>query len=89
MTYSTTWIGKITATKNPKCDKWCELSTQFDDLWKGGWLDFIANDNGHHREFKFDNENEHSHLCINIFQTFWIRLHEQERILNRLLRHVG
>jgi len=29
-------MGKITTTKNPKCDEWCELSIQLDAPWKKG-----------------------------------------------------
>jgi len=75
--------------KTPECDKWCELGIRLDAPWKGGWLDLTANDNSHHREPKFDNEDEHRHLHINIFQTFLVRFHKQEQILNRLLKHVG
>ncbi len=52
-------------------------------------MGLVANDNGHHREPKFDNEDEHRHFHIDTFQTFMARLHEQEQILNRLLRRVG
>ncbi len=66
-----------------------QLSIQLDAPWKGGWLGLVTNDNGHHREPKFDNEDEHCHLHIDILQTFLARLHEQGQILNKLLRHVG
>ncbi len=49
----------------------------------------IDHNNGHHREPKFDSEDEHRHLHINIFQTFLAQLPEQEQIPNRLLRHAG
>jgi hypothetical protein len=75
--------------KHLECDGWCELGIQFDAPWKGGWLGLVANDNGHHREPKFDNEDEHRHLHINILKTFLAQFLEQEQILNRLLRHVG
>jgi hypothetical protein len=29
-------MRKITTTKNPKCDKWYELSIQLDAPWKKG-----------------------------------------------------
>ncbi len=50
---------------------------------------FVANDNGHHREAKFGNEDEHHHLHIDTLQTFLAQLHEWEQILNRSLKHVG
>jgi hypothetical protein len=53
-------------------------------------LGLIANDNGrHHWEPKFDNENKHYRLHINIFQIFLTQFHEQEQILNRSLKRVG
>ncbi len=52
-------------------------------------MGFATNDNGHHRELKFDNEDEHRRFHIDTFQTFLMWLHKQEQILNRLLRHVG
>jgi hypothetical protein len=81
-------------THNHNCKKsiineWCERGIQLDALWKRGWLGLVANDNGHHRERKFDNEDEHRHLHIDILQTFMAWLHKQEQILNRLLRCVG
>ncbi len=54
-----------------------------------GLLGLAANDNGHHQEPKFDNEDEHGHFHIDILQTFFMGLHEREQIQNRLLRHVG
>jgi hypothetical protein len=60
-----------------------------DAPWKGGWLGLITNDNGHHWEPKFDNEDEHHHLHIDIFQTFLAQFHEWEQISSRLLKHVG
>jgi hypothetical protein len=64
-----------------KYSAWCFMER--------GWLGFVTNDNGHHRESKFNNENERCHLHINTFQTFLMWLHEQEKILSRLLWHVG
>jgi hypothetical protein len=52
-------------------------------------LGLVANNNGHHQEPKFDNEDEHHHLHIDILQTFLAQLHEQERTLNKLLKRVG
>jgi hypothetical protein len=69
-------MGKITIAKNLKCDKWCKLGTRLNVPWKGGWLGVVTNDNGHHQESKFENENEHRHLFIDIFQTFFALLHE-------------
>jgi hypothetical protein len=43
---------------------------RLDAPWKGDWLDLVANGNSYHRELKFDNEDEHRHLHINILQTF-------------------
>ncbi len=63
---------------------------RLDIPWEGGWLGLIANDNGrHHWEPKFDNENKHYRLHINIFQIFLTQFHEQEQILNRSLKRVG
>jgi hypothetical protein len=78
----------MTIAKIPECDEWCELGIWLNAPWKGGWLGLVANDNGHHWEPKFDNENEHRHLHIDTFQTFLVQLHKQEQILNKLLRHV-
>ncbi len=52
-------------------------------------MGLVANDNGHHREPKFDNEDEHRHFRIGTLQTFLARLHEEGQILDRLPRHVG
>jgi hypothetical protein len=52
-------------------------------------LDLVANDNNHHREPKFDSEDEHHHFHIDIFQTFFTRLPEQEQIPNKLLKHAS
>ncbi len=41
-----------------------------------GWWGLIANNNGHHWEPKFDNENEHHDLHIYTLQTFLAQLHE-------------
>jgi len=54
-----------------------------------GLIGPCTNDNGRHREPKFDNESEHRHFHIDTFRTFLAWLHEQEKILNRLLWHVG
>ncbi len=62
--------------KNLECDEWCEPSTRFNIPWKGGSLGLITYNNGHHRKSKFDNEDKHCHLHINIFQTFLVWLHE-------------
>jgi len=56
---------------------------------KGIDLGLVANNNGHHREPKFDNENEHHCLDINTLQTFLVQFHKPEQILNRLLKHVS
>jgi hypothetical protein len=67
----------------------CELGTWFDAPWKRGWLGLVTNNNGHQRESKFDNEDEHCHFHTNIFQTFLAWFHKHEQILSRLLQHVG
>jgi hypothetical protein len=41
-----------------------------------GWLGLTSNDNGHHKEPKFDNENEHRRLHIDTLQTFLVRFHK-------------
>ncbi len=81
--------GMITITKTPECNEWCKLGIRLNAPWKGSWLGFATNDNGHHREPKFDNEDKRRRLHIDTFRTFLVRLHKQEKILNRLLRHVG
>ncbi len=62
--------------KNPECDEWCELGIRLDAPWRGDWLGLVANNNGHRWEPKFDNEDEHHRLHIDILQTFLARLHE-------------
>jgi len=71
-------MRKITIEKIPECEEWCELGTQLDASWKGGWLDLISNNNGHRQESEFDNENEHCHLHTHILRTFLVQLYEQK-----------
>jgi hypothetical protein len=52
------------------------LGIRLNAPWKGGWLGLVGNNNGHHQEPKFDNEDEHRHLHINILQTFLVRFHK-------------
>jgi len=47
------------------------------------------NNNGYHREPKFNNEDEHCCLHIGTLQTFLAQLHEREQIISRLLKGVG
>jgi hypothetical protein len=54
----------------------CELGIRLNAPWKGGWLGLATNDNGHHREPKFDNEDEHRRFHIDTFQTFLVQLHK-------------
>jgi hypothetical protein len=75
--------------KTLECDGWCELGIRLDAPWKGGSLGLVANSNGHHWEPTFNNGDRHHHLHIDTLQTFLARLHEQKRILNRLLKHVS
>jgi hypothetical protein len=82
-------MGNNTTAKSLKCDVWCKLGIRLDAPWKGGWLDLVANDNGHRQESKFNSENEHYHLQANIFWIFLAQLHEQEEIISKLLKHVG
>ncbi len=74
---SNNFKGMITIAKIPERDEWCELGIWFDAPWKAGWLSLAANDNGHHREPKFDNEDEHRRLHTDTFRTFLVRLHKQ------------
>jgi hypothetical protein len=41
-----------------------------------GLINLVANDNGHHQESKFDNEDKHRHPHTKILQTFLERLHK-------------
>jgi len=54
----------------------CELGIWLNAPWKGGWLGLATNDNGHHREPKFDNEDEHRRFHIDTLQTFLVQLHK-------------
>jgi hypothetical protein len=61
---------------------------RFDAPWEGRWLGFVANNNGSHREPKFDNEDEHHYLHIGTLQTFSAQFHEWGQIQDISLRRV-